>query len=148
MARISPSDQSRSALVCLRCRRRLIPLKRLFVLPTARCIMPRVTARTALTHIREACNSFEPAMSHERIFGHISRDDFVGREAELRQLLSYASEPPRRKLLIAAAPNAGGSEFLRQAYDELFFRRTHAAPFHFEFAPQTGRLSEIAASFF
>jgi len=87
-------------------------------------------------------------MSHERIFGHISRDDFVGREAELRQLLSYASEGPARKLLIAAAPNAGGSEFLRQAYDELFFRRTQTVPVYFQFAPQAGGLTEVAATFF
>jgi serine/threonine-protein kinase RsbW len=85
---------------------------------------------------------------HERIFGHISRDEFVGREAELRQLLSYASEPAKRRLLIAAAPNAGGSEFLRQAYDELFFRRTQSAPFHFVFASHGGGIGGLAADFF
>src|SRR6185437_9855526 len=87
-------------------------------------------------------------MSNERIFGHISRDNFVGREAELRQVLSYAADPPQRKLLIAAAPNSGGSEFLRQAYDELFFRRTQAAPFYFEFTPAAGRLADVAVTFF
>lgn len=87
-------------------------------------------------------------MSHERIFSHVLRDDFVGREAELRHVLSYASEPPARKLLIAAAPNAGGSEFLRQAYDELFYRRTEAVPIYFEFALSEGRLAEAAVGFF
>ena len=87
-------------------------------------------------------------MSNERIFGHISRDNFVGREAELRQVLSYAAEPPQRKLLIAAAPNSGGSEFLRQAYDDLFFRRTQATPFYFEFTPSAGRLADVAVTFF
>jgi len=87
-------------------------------------------------------------MHHDRIFGHISRGDFVGREAELREVLSYASEPGQRKLLIAAAPNSGGSEFLRQAYDELFFRRTQSVPFYFVFAPELERLSETALDFF
>lgn len=87
-------------------------------------------------------------MHHERIFGHISRDDFIGREAELRAVLSYASGPAQRKLLIAAAPNSGGSEFLRQAYDELFFRRTQSVPFYFVFSPRAGRLTETAVDFF
>jgi serine/threonine-protein kinase RsbW len=87
-------------------------------------------------------------MNHERIFGHISRDDFVGRDSELRHVLSYSSDLTGRRLLIAAAPNSGGSEFLRQAYDELFFRRTQSVPFYFAFAPHAGRLTDIAADFF
>ena len=87
-------------------------------------------------------------MNHERIFGHISRDDFVGRDAELRRVLSYSSDLTGRRLLIAAAPNSGGSEFLRQAYDELFFRRTQSVPFYFAFAPNGGRLAEVAGDFF
>jgi hypothetical protein len=87
-------------------------------------------------------------MNHERIFGHISRDEFVGREAELRQVLSYAAQSPANRLLVAAAPNSGGSEFLRQAYDELFFRRTQAVPFYFAFPSRTARLAEVAVEFF
>ena len=67
-------------------------------------------------------------MSHQRILAKLARDEFVGRDAELHRLISYSSQPNERKLLLLAAPNAGGSEFLRQAYDELFFRRTQAAP--------------------
>ena len=87
-------------------------------------------------------------MNNERIFGHISRDDFIGRDAELRQVLSYSSDLTGRRLLIAAAPNSGGSEFLRQAYDELFFRRTQSVPFYFAFAPHAGRLADVAADSF
>ncbi len=87
-------------------------------------------------------------MKHERILGHVSRDDFVGRDAELRQVLSYSSDLTGRRLLSAAAPNSGGSEFLRQAYDELFFRRTQSVPFYFSFTPQTARLPNVAADFF
>src|ERR1051326_917879 len=87
-------------------------------------------------------------MHQERIFGHISRDEFVGREAELRQRLSYATESPTNRLLVAAAPNSCGSEFLRQAYDELFFRRTQAVPFYFAFPARVNRLAELASEFF
>jgi serine/threonine-protein kinase RsbW len=87
-------------------------------------------------------------MHHERIFGHISRAEFVGREAELRQVISYATESPHGRLLVAAAPNSGGSEFLRQAYDELFFRRTQSVPFYFAFPSRTGRLTDVAVEFF
>jgi len=87
-------------------------------------------------------------MHHERIFGHIPRAEFVGREAELRQVISYATESPQSRLLVAAAPNSGGSEFLRQTYDELFFRRTQAVPFYFAFPARTGRLTDVAVEFF
>ena len=56
-------------------------------------------------------------MSHQRILAKLARDEFVGRDAELHRLISYSSQPNERKLLLLAAPNAGGSEFLRQAYD-------------------------------
>lgn len=87
-------------------------------------------------------------MSHERILGKIERDDFIGRDAELHQLISYSSQPNDRKLLLLAAPNGGGSEFLRQAYDELFFRRPHAAPIYFSFRPENGSLTDLATNFF
>ncbi len=87
-------------------------------------------------------------MSHERILAHIARDEFVGRDAELRQLISYASQTNEHKLLVSSAPNAGGSEFLRQAYDELFFRRTDAVPFHFSFGKNRDTPAEVGLSFF
>ena len=87
-------------------------------------------------------------MTHERILSHVSRDQFVGREAELRQVVNYATQRTEQKLLVSAAPNGGGSEFLRQAYDELFFCRTHAVPFHFSFGKNRGTPAEVGASFF
>ena len=87
-------------------------------------------------------------MSHQRILAKLARDEFVGRDAELHRLISYCSQPNDRKLLLLAAPNAGGSEFLRQAYDELFFRRTQAAPIHFSFRASQGSLADVAADFF
>lgn len=87
-------------------------------------------------------------MSQERILAHVARHDFVGRDAELHQLISYASQLPERKLLVFAAPTAGGSEFLRQAYDELFFRRASAVPIRFAFGKSDLSLVEIASDFF
>ncbi|MGZ5435524.1 MAG: ATP-binding protein [Pyrinomonadaceae bacterium] len=87
-------------------------------------------------------------MSHQRILAKLARDEFVGRDAELHRLISYSSQPNERKLLLLAAPNAGGSEFLRQAYDELFFRRTQAAPIHFSFRANEGKLVDVGVDFF
>src|SRR5229473_2733262 len=73
-------------------------------------------------------------MSHQRILSSVSRDEFMGRDAELRQLVSHSSRPddPGR-LLLLGAPNVGASELLRQAYDELFSRRGEAIPTYFAF---------------
>ena len=86
--------------------------------------------------------------SHQRILAKLSRDEFVGRDAELHRLISYSSQPNERRLLLMAAPNAGGSEFLRQAYDELFFRRAQATPIHYAFRASAGSPGDIAADFF
>jgi serine/threonine-protein kinase RsbW len=73
-------------------------------------------------------------MSHQRILANVSRDEFVGRDAELRQLVSHSSRPDDgRGLLLLGAPNVGASELLRQAYDELFSRRGEAIPIYFAF---------------
>ena len=85
-------------------------------------------------------------MSHQRILASVNRDDFVGRDAELRQLVSHSSRPnDARGLILLGAPNVGASELLRQAYDELFSHRGEAIPIYFSF----GRTSESPArSFF
>ena len=73
-------------------------------------------------------------MSHQRILASVSRDEFVGRDAELRQLVGHSSRADdARGLLLLGAPNVGVSELLRQAYDELFSRRGEAIPIYFAF---------------
>jgi serine/threonine-protein kinase RsbW len=75
-------------------------------------------------------------MSHQRILASVSRDEFVGRDAELRQLVSHSSRSDDAGgLLLLGAPNVGASELLRQAYDELFSRRGEAIPIYFAFGP-------------
>ena len=87
-------------------------------------------------------------MSHERIFANIDRDEFVGRDAELRVLVSSFSNRNAHNLLLLGAPNAGASEFLRQAYDELFLRRDVSVPIYFEFGKNGASSTEVGANFF
>src|SRR5207302_343484 len=87
-------------------------------------------------------------MSHERILAKVARDEFVGRDAELRRVSEYATQHEPRRVLVLAAPNSGPSEFLRQAYDELFFRRDAAVPIYFAFDGKASTRFQIAADFF
>jgi serine/threonine-protein kinase RsbW len=87
-------------------------------------------------------------MNHGRILAKVARDEFVGRDAELRQLATFGAELDSRRVLVLAAPNSGASEFLRQSYDELFFRRDVAVPIHFAFDLKTQTRFEVGASFF
>ncbi len=67
-----------------------------------------------------------------RIMGRIEPEEFVGRANELQQIVRLASNgAERRGLLIMAAPAAGLSELLRQAYDELFRPRGNTVPVYF-----------------
>ena len=73
-------------------------------------------------------------MTHQRILANVNRDEFVGRDAELRQLVEHSSgAADAGGLLVLGAPNVGASELLRQAYDELFSRRGEAIPIYFGF---------------
>jgi len=87
-------------------------------------------------------------MTHPRIVGNVRREDFVGRDAQLRQLIGYSSEVDARKLLVLAAPGVGGSEFLRQSYDELFFRRGYSIPIYFAFGKDDEPAAKTAVNFF
>ena len=71
-------------------------------------------------------------MSHQRILASVSRDDFVGRDAELQEIVRRASRlVDARGLVLLAAPGVGAAELLRQAYDQLFFRRGEPVPIYF-----------------
>lgn len=73
-------------------------------------------------------------MTKVRILARISPDEFIGRDAELRELVRPASAPGGpHGLTVMAAPDAGVSELMRQAYDQLFMRRGDPAPVHFAF---------------
>jgi serine/threonine-protein kinase RsbW len=87
-------------------------------------------------------------MTHQRILASVRREDFVGRDAELQQIVRQASRVGERgRLLLLAAPSAGAGELLRQAYDQLFNHRGDSIPIHFAFR-ENDDLRETARSFF
>ena len=88
-------------------------------------------------------------MIQSRIFARVNRDEFFGRDAELRQIVQQASsESDARLLALPAAPDAGASELLRQSYDLLFARRGDPFPFHFAFRRSESTDVDVARRFF
>lgn len=88
-------------------------------------------------------------MTQQRILASINRDDFVGRDAELQEIVRQASlVSDRPGLVLLAAPGVGAGELLRQAYDQLFLRRGDAVPFHFACKQSDGSPAETARRFF
>ncbi|MDQ1611170.1 MAG: serine/threonine-protein kinase RsbW [Pyrinomonadaceae bacterium] len=78
-------------------------------------------------------NLFKAAPAR-RILGRIAPENFIGRSEALSEIAALApSTSPRRGLLVHAAPAAGASELLRQAYDKLFRQRGGASPIYFAF---------------
>lgn len=70
------------------------------------------------------------------ILGRIPAAEFIGRELELGRLLRHAAMPGSSAgLLLSAAPGAGTSELLRQAYDRIFSEESEIVPVYFSFDP-------------
>ncbi len=67
-----------------------------------------------------------------RILGRVTQDDFVGRAGELDRIMAH-TEPANagRGLLLLMEPSVGVSELLRQAYDQIFNRRSDVIPIYF-----------------
>lgn len=82
------------------------------------------------------------------ILGRVTADEFVGRAAELQQIVRHASRPGARGLLLLLAPPAGVSELLRQAFDELFHQRGTVIPVYFELTRNDVTAVESAKQFF
>jgi len=88
-------------------------------------------------------------MIHQRILGNVSRDEFVGRDAELQEIVRQASSlVDGRGLVVLAAPGVGAAELLRQAYDQLFVRRGAPVPIHFAFKRTEETAVDAARRFF
>ena len=88
-------------------------------------------------------------MVQSRILARVNRDEFFGRDAELRQIVQQASPLSDSCLLaLPAAPDAGASELLRQSYDHLFARRGDPFPFHFAFRRSEAAAIDVARRFF
>src|SRR5258706_8687274 len=86
-------------------------------------------------------------MTHQRILANVSRDEFVGRDAELQNLLGHASEGGSG-LVVMAAPGVGAGELMRQAYDQLFARRGEPVPVYFAFRRNEATPLDVARRFF
>src|SRR5215213_3935958 len=67
-----------------------------------------------------------------RVLGRVVQQDFVGRAAELDRIMAQAERANAgRGLLLLMEPSAGVSELLRQAYDQIFNRRSDVIPIYF-----------------
>ena len=88
-------------------------------------------------------------MIHQRILANVSRDEFVGRDAELQEIVRQASRlVDRNGLIVLAAPGMGAAELLRQVYDQLFVRRGDPVPIHFALNQSEGTPLDAARRFF
>ncbi|MDX6271933.1 MAG: serine/threonine-protein kinase RsbW [Acidobacteriota bacterium] len=92
-------------------------------------------------------NLFKAAPAR-RILGRIAPENFIGRSEALSEITALApSTSPRRGLLVHAAPAAGASELLRQAYDKLFRQRGGASPIYFAFTRHEQTIAAAARRF-
>ncbi|HEX8457164.1 MAG TPA: ATP-binding protein [Pyrinomonadaceae bacterium] len=90
---------------------------------------------------------FKPAPAR-RILGRIAPENFIGRSDALREIGALAPQTSQlRGLLIHAAPAAGASELLRQAYDKLFQQRGVASPIYFAFTRHEQTVASVARRF-
>ena len=70
--------------------------------------------------------------SFRRVLGRVTQHDFVGRASELERIMAQAQPANAgRGLLLLMEPSAGVSELLRQAYDQIFNRRSDVIPIYF-----------------
>jgi len=84
----------------------------------------------------------------KRIMGRIAPENFVGRGEQLREITGLAPlKSGQRNILLLAAPQAGVSELLRHAFDELFVQRGGASPVYFAFTRSDRTAAEAARRF-
>src|SRR5438046_1337825 len=88
-------------------------------------------------------------MIQPRILATVNQDRFVGRDAELRDLVRHSSSADdSQALIVMATPDGGASELLRQAYDRLFSQRGDPAPVLFAFNRSDSSRTNTARRFF
>ena len=86
---------------------------------------------------------------NRRILSLVAPENFVGRSDALARIVSFASPyAESRALLLFAAPLAGTTELLRQAYDALFQQRGDASPIYFAWSRGDRTLTAAAHRFF
>ena len=86
--------------------------------------------------------------THRRILGRVTPDLFVGRGAAMEEIERLAPHTSgQRGLLVLAAPGAGATELLRQAYDRLFRQHGTASPVYFQWSSHDRTASAAARRF-
>ncbi|MFL6208974.1 MAG: ATP-binding protein [Pyrinomonadaceae bacterium] len=89
-----------------------------------------------------------PNGGYRRVLGRLAPDNFVGRSEDLRTLTELALPATEHNgLLVLAAPGAGASELLRQAYDRLFQQHGGAAPIYFAWSRHDQTVGAAARRF-
>lgn len=83
-----------------------------------------------------------------QILSRLSRDGFVGREAEVRRVCALAQAGSSSNALLLGAPRAGKTEILRQSFDCLFNERGRVVPFYFALRRSSVDLEKFARDYF
>ncbi|HVG30286.1 MAG TPA: ATP-binding protein [Pyrinomonadaceae bacterium] len=85
---------------------------------------------------------------HRRVLGRVAPDLFLGRSAALAEIAGLAPhDSGPRGLLVLAAPAAGATELLRQAYDKLFQQHGTASPVYFQWSRKDRTVAQAARRF-
>lgn len=87
-------------------------------------------------------------IQREKILGNVGADEFIGRVAELEEVVRHSRGEGRAKgMLVSGAPLSGVSELLRQAYDSLFADNDEAIPFYFAFRRSDKTIKQAVTRF-
>ena len=87
-------------------------------------------------------------MPSAQILSRLSRDEFVGRGAEVRRVCALAQAGSSSNALLLGAPRAGKTEILRQSFDCLFNERGQVVPFYFALRCSSVDLERFARDYF
>jgi serine/threonine-protein kinase RsbW len=86
--------------------------------------------------------------AYRRILGRVAPDVFLGRDDALAEIIGLAPHSSgSRGLLVLAAPAAGATELLRQAYDKLFQQHGAASPIYFQWSSKDRTVGLAARRF-
>jgi serine/threonine-protein kinase RsbW len=83
-----------------------------------------------------------------QILSRLSRDAFVGREAEVRKVRDLARGCCSSIALLLGAPGAGKSEILRRTFDSLFKEHDQVIPFYFALKRSSVDAEKFAREYF
>lgn len=83
-----------------------------------------------------------------KILSRLSRDQFVGREVELRRVCDLAQGTLPSNALLLGTPRAGKTEILLRSFDCLFEKRDRVIPFYFAVGRSSTNIEKFAREYF